>query len=322
MVDVVNILSCSICMEIFHIPRVLPCQHTFCQDCLSSYINDVSKKKGKKKKSAVTFKCPLCRAPVDLKEEPFDASTFPLNLTVVAFVDTPSFLDTCSGSPEQNTGKIKPESDSTNNVLATNRVPEDGKSQRTTEHSFDNLFDEGDGLQRHVAQCILNPITNCKGFSFRIVLAVIELFICTIIASYVLSVVKQHGLWFIYCICSIHSVKGIMISSWKATRHKDLQVFFRSELGHVVFHIFECAFIGFLVFFVLFMASILESIQTAPVRRLTVMSDLGHPQCIEEKYLDFKFVLNQAMQTMSLTFNKYVIQFHILKDNWYRLLIN
>ncbi|XP_053393508.1 uncharacterized protein LOC123564898 [Mercenaria mercenaria] len=322
MVDVENILSCSICMEIFRVPRVLPCQHTFCEDCLSSYIRDVRKKKGKKKKSATTFKCPLCRTRVDLKEEPFDASTFPLNLTVVAFVDTPSFIETYSGSSEKNTGQTKPESDTTNNVLSISRVLEDGISQNIDEHSFDLLLDTSDGFSRHVVQSILYPIVNYNGFTLRSVQAVIELLTSVVITSYVLWVIKEHNLWLIYLLCLIHFCKGIMVSAWKAGQHMDLRMFFRSAAGHVVLHIFECAFLGFMVFFVLFTASFLESIRTAPVRRFTVMSDLGQPQCIEEKYLDFKFVLNQAMQIMYLTFNKCVYQFHIFKDNWYRLLLN
>ncbi|XP_066279129.1 uncharacterized protein [Branchiostoma lanceolatum] len=43
-------LSCSICLEQCTRPKVLPCQHTFCQDCLQDYT------RGKKR-----FQCPNCR---------------------------------------------------------------------------------------------------------------------------------------------------------------------------------------------------------------------------------------------------------------------
>ncbi|XP_078573674.1 E3 ubiquitin-protein ligase TRIM32-like [Branchiostoma floridae x Branchiostoma japonicum] len=43
-------LTCSICLELFTRPKVLPCQHTFCQDCLQDLV-------GKNKH----LKCPNCR---------------------------------------------------------------------------------------------------------------------------------------------------------------------------------------------------------------------------------------------------------------------
>ncbi|KAI8497394.1 hypothetical protein Bbelb_247000 [Branchiostoma belcheri] len=43
-------LSCSICLELFTRPKVLPCQHTFCQDCLQDHAG----REG-------TIQCPNCR---------------------------------------------------------------------------------------------------------------------------------------------------------------------------------------------------------------------------------------------------------------------
>ncbi|KAI8500991.1 hypothetical protein Bbelb_210860 [Branchiostoma belcheri] len=48
-------LSCSICLELFTRPKVLPCQHTFCQDCLQDHAG----RRG-------TFQCPICRRQVRL----------------------------------------------------------------------------------------------------------------------------------------------------------------------------------------------------------------------------------------------------------------
>ncbi|XP_035687668.1 E3 ubiquitin-protein ligase TRIM71-like [Branchiostoma floridae] len=48
-------LSCIICLELFTRPKVLPCQHTFCQECLQQLA-------GKKK----TLECPTCRLQVRL----------------------------------------------------------------------------------------------------------------------------------------------------------------------------------------------------------------------------------------------------------------
>eukprot|EP00058_Branchiostoma_floridae_P021898 XP_002607388.1 hypothetical protein BRAFLDRAFT_69798 [Branchiostoma floridae] len=43
-------LTCSICLELFTRPKVLPCQHTFCQDCLQDIVS-----------RQVPLQCPICR---------------------------------------------------------------------------------------------------------------------------------------------------------------------------------------------------------------------------------------------------------------------
>ncbi|XP_035671515.1 tripartite motif-containing protein 2-like [Branchiostoma floridae] len=48
-------LTCSICLELFTRPKVLPCQHTFCQGCLQ----DLAGRGG-------PFQCPNCRQQVEL----------------------------------------------------------------------------------------------------------------------------------------------------------------------------------------------------------------------------------------------------------------
>eukprot|EP00058_Branchiostoma_floridae_P018626 XP_002604115.1 hypothetical protein BRAFLDRAFT_71597 [Branchiostoma floridae] len=48
-------LSCSICLELFTRPKVLPCQHTFCQGCLQDHAE-----------VRVPFQCPNCRQQVSL----------------------------------------------------------------------------------------------------------------------------------------------------------------------------------------------------------------------------------------------------------------
>ncbi|XP_078584378.1 uncharacterized protein LOC144866693 [Branchiostoma floridae x Branchiostoma japonicum] len=48
-------LTCSICLELFTRPKVLPCQHTFCQDCLQDHAG-----------RGGAFQCPNCRQQVRL----------------------------------------------------------------------------------------------------------------------------------------------------------------------------------------------------------------------------------------------------------------
>ena len=53
-------LSCSVCFERFddstHLPKILPCQHTFCGSCIDNLIDDSD--------VVNAFECPFCRAKV------------------------------------------------------------------------------------------------------------------------------------------------------------------------------------------------------------------------------------------------------------------
>ena len=45
--------ECSICLSAFNEPKTLPCDHTFCRECLQTYID--------KENVEESFTCPLCR---------------------------------------------------------------------------------------------------------------------------------------------------------------------------------------------------------------------------------------------------------------------
>ena len=75
-----DITVCSICFEKFKIPRYLPCKHSFCHDCLCSYI--VSQCKSTEPR--LGFHCPLCRQYIlsngDVLDKPEEwAGNFPVN---------------------------------------------------------------------------------------------------------------------------------------------------------------------------------------------------------------------------------------------------
>ncbi|XP_062598555.1 uncharacterized protein LOC134259981 [Saccostrea cucullata] len=52
--------KCSICLDSFKCPKMLPCKHTFCKRCISGY--------QRKYKSDDEFRCPLCRTVMVLPE--------------------------------------------------------------------------------------------------------------------------------------------------------------------------------------------------------------------------------------------------------------
>ena len=87
-----NILCCPICMDIYKVPRMLPCQHTLCETCLHSYIVN----KSRERVLVSDFPCPVCRtstpAPRAFTRIDTWSSLFPLNHLLVSLLDS-SFHD-------------------------------------------------------------------------------------------------------------------------------------------------------------------------------------------------------------------------------------
>ena len=82
-----DFLTCSICMEVFQHPSTLACQHTFCQRCLSNYIQ--TKPQAVKRKS---IPCPSCRGetPVPHPDRPVEdwAGQFKPSFLIVGLMDS------------------------------------------------------------------------------------------------------------------------------------------------------------------------------------------------------------------------------------------
>ncbi|KAL0994898.1 hypothetical protein UPYG_G00128970 [Umbra pygmaea] len=92
-------LVCSICLDHYHNPKVLPCLHTFCENCLQNYIPPES----------LTLSCPVCRQTSILPEKGVSAlqnNFFITNLMeVLQRGPECSRAETCSVLESVNAGK-------------------------------------------------------------------------------------------------------------------------------------------------------------------------------------------------------------------------
>ncbi len=70
-----NLVECPICFELDGVPKVLPCQHTMCQGCISSLTRI----------TLTTVTCPLCRTQTGIP--PAGPGNLPTNLTIVQLRD-------------------------------------------------------------------------------------------------------------------------------------------------------------------------------------------------------------------------------------------
>ncbi|XP_033745674.1 uncharacterized protein LOC117331185 [Pecten maximus] len=81
------VLECSICLEQLRHPKSLPCLHSFCEECLGSYI---TKESSGKMASASSFSCPVCRKvtePMNPSEDKGGwAGQFPTNNLAVEMI--------------------------------------------------------------------------------------------------------------------------------------------------------------------------------------------------------------------------------------------
>ena len=65
-----ELLTCQICYETFKIPKILPCLHTFCEQCIHEFI--ISPGRKKEPHSNKEFSCPTCKTlvrPTDAKSD-------------------------------------------------------------------------------------------------------------------------------------------------------------------------------------------------------------------------------------------------------------
>lgn len=82
-----NFLQCSICMDGYKNPRMLPCIHSFCLQCLEK------RKSGLQNQS---FTCPKCRKPTTLPEN--GVKDLPSNFLLVSLMERLNMADSPSGA--------------------------------------------------------------------------------------------------------------------------------------------------------------------------------------------------------------------------------
>ncbi|XP_054839056.1 tripartite motif-containing protein 59 [Eublepharis macularius] len=77
-------LTCSICYSIYEDPRVLPCSHTFCRNCLESVIQ-LSSNFSIWRPLRLPLKCPNCRSIVEIP--PSGTDSLPINFALKAIIE-------------------------------------------------------------------------------------------------------------------------------------------------------------------------------------------------------------------------------------------
>ncbi|XP_072051871.1 E3 ubiquitin-protein ligase TRIM45-like [Amphiura filiformis] len=73
-----NFLNCAICLDTFHDPRALPCQHGFCRECLEQCVASSKDKQ--------TLVCPTCREEVKISKD--GVKDLPVHFLVSSLKDT------------------------------------------------------------------------------------------------------------------------------------------------------------------------------------------------------------------------------------------
>ncbi|XP_072045109.1 E3 ubiquitin-protein ligase TRIM71-like [Amphiura filiformis] len=73
-----NFLNCAICLDTFHDPRALPCQHGFCRECLEQCVVSSKDKQ--------TLVCPTCRGEVKISKD--SVKDLPVHFLVSSLKDT------------------------------------------------------------------------------------------------------------------------------------------------------------------------------------------------------------------------------------------
>ncbi|NXF02841.1 TRI59 protein, partial [Smithornis capensis] len=92
-------LTCAVCYSIYEDPRVLPCSHTFCRDCLEELLQQSNSFSIRR-----CLNCPNCRAVVEVPGA--GVESLPINIALKAVIEKcqqeePLDIQTCREHPRQ-----------------------------------------------------------------------------------------------------------------------------------------------------------------------------------------------------------------------------
>lgn len=94
-------LSCSICLDQYQQPKTLPCDHIFCQQCLTNHLTqNITTSKPR-----IEISCPVCREITIVKSKGnFDVKSWvkalPTDSLVGSLMQTLNMHETCARSPD------------------------------------------------------------------------------------------------------------------------------------------------------------------------------------------------------------------------------
>ncbi len=71
-------LTCAVCLSLFDTPRALPCQHTYCENCIKGLALSSSE-------SGIQLRCPECRKKHDITDG--DVTNFKINYKIKSLCD-------------------------------------------------------------------------------------------------------------------------------------------------------------------------------------------------------------------------------------------
>ncbi|XP_071836863.1 E3 ubiquitin-protein ligase TRIM56-like [Apostichopus japonicus] len=77
-----ELLRCTMCMNRFKLPKILPCAHSFCQGCLMAYQSKLADQ---------PFSCPTCRLIIDVPES--GVRGFPSNVCFINLAERLDFFE-------------------------------------------------------------------------------------------------------------------------------------------------------------------------------------------------------------------------------------
>lgn len=98
-----RILECPICCELFRQPRVLPCQHTYCLDCLEkcSVVVKHEEEEDETAPSVLLLRCPVCQREFRTPDEGGFKNVFSRSFMADSLLELLKTCDYCETHPDK-----------------------------------------------------------------------------------------------------------------------------------------------------------------------------------------------------------------------------